>query len=221
MIEAADLRRLIDAADVHMRPMILLGVNCAYGNNDVGTLPIEAVDLAGGWLSYHRPKTGIARRCKLWPETIAALEASLAKRPKAKTPEVEPLFFVTKYGASWAKDGIDNPVSKAFRKLLDKSKLHRPGVSFYSLRHVHRTIADGAKDQPAANAIMGHADTSMADRYRERIDDERLEAVAEHVRRWLYPASAKQPKATKRKPKPRRAASQPVESATAKFRIVG
>jgi hypothetical protein len=33
---------------------------------------------------------------------------------------------------------------------------------------------------------MGHARDDMASVYRERIDDERLKAVIEHVRRWLF-----------------------------------
>jgi hypothetical protein len=32
---------------------------------------------------------------------------------------------------------------------------------------------------------MGHADHSMASYYRERISDDRLQAVTDHVRAWL------------------------------------
>jgi integrase len=186
MLEPADLHRLIEGADIQLRPMILLALNCGFGNSDCGTLPLAALDLDAAWVSYHRPKTGIARRCALWPETVEALRAAIAERPTPKTPEAEPLVFVTKYGASWAKETIDNPICKKFRKLLDASGLHRPGLGFYSLRHIFRTIADGAKDQPAANAIMGHSDPSMAGAYRERIDDSRLRAVADYVRAWLF-----------------------------------
>jgi hypothetical protein len=35
---------------------------------------------------------------------------------------------------------------------------------------------------------MGHSDSSMGAAYRERIDDARLKAVADHVRQWLFPA---------------------------------
>jgi hypothetical protein len=36
---------------------------------------------------------------------------------------------------------------------------------------------------------MGHIDMSMSARYRQRIEDDRLEAVAKHVREWLFPKS--------------------------------
>ena len=71
--------------------------------------------------------------------------------------------------------------------------INRPGFCFYGLRHVFRTVADAARDHVAIDMIMGHADPSMAGHYRERIEDERLVAVAERVRRWLFelPPSAR------------------------------
>src|SRR5262249_40375790 len=65
-----EVRRTIDAAGPAMRAMILLGVNCGFGNSDCGRLSRSAVDLETGWIDYPRPKTGIARRCPLWPETV-------------------------------------------------------------------------------------------------------------------------------------------------------
>jgi len=47
-------------------------------------------------------------------------------------------------------------------------------------------VADGAKDQPAADFIMGHEVQHMSSVYREGIDDDRLRAVADHVRAWLF-----------------------------------
>ena len=218
LFEAADMLKLIALADVHLRAMIHLAINCGFGNSDCGTLPLAALDLEGGWVNYHRPKTGIDRRCPLWPETVKALRESLAKRPPVKEPEAEPLVFVTKYGASWAKERADNPIAKEFRKLLDAKGLHRDGLGFYTLRHTFRTIADGCRDQPAVDSIMGHADASMAARYRERIDDSRLRAVADHVHAWLWPTVAKAAKpAAKAKGRSRaKAADHP-----APLRVVG
>jgi integrase len=100
-------------------------------------------------------------------------------------------LFLTKYGHSWRKDTRDNPVSKEFRKLLDTLKMYRAGLGFYALRHTFETVAGGCRDQVAVDAIMGHVDTSMAGLYRERIDDDRLQAVVNHVRSWLFPPKGK------------------------------
>jgi hypothetical protein len=64
--------------------------------------------------------------------------------------------------------------------------IHHDRIGFYTLRRVFRTIADAARDPVAIDLIMGHADPSMGGHYRERIEDSRLRAVAEHVRRWLF-----------------------------------
>ena len=69
-------------------------------------------------------------------------------------------------------------------KLLKELKLKRPGLNFYTLRHVFRTVADATRDPVAIDLIMGHTDPSMAAHYRERIDDSRLRAITEHVRRY-------------------------------------
>jgi integrase len=62
----------------------------------------------------------------------------------------------------------------------------RKGRGFYSLRHTFETIGGDSRDQVAVNHIMGHADASMAGIYRERIEDQRLIDVVNHVRRWLF-----------------------------------
>lgn len=186
MIEADDLQKLINAAPSQMKAMILLGVNAGFGNHDVATLPLSAIDLDRGWLDYPRPKTGIPRRVPLWPETIAALRDAIATRVIPRHDDAADLVFVTTRGRPWIVRGIANPVSKAARDLMKAAGVHGPGLGFYTLRHVFRTVADGAKDQVAANALMGHADPSMAGIYRERIDDDRLRAVVDHVRAWLF-----------------------------------
>ena len=70
-----------------MKAMILLGINCGFGNADCGNLPVAALDLDGSWVDYPRPKTGINRRCPLWPETVEALRVAFAKRPAPKTAD--------------------------------------------------------------------------------------------------------------------------------------
>ncbi|MFN0035516.1 MAG: tyrosine-type recombinase/integrase [Saprospiraceae bacterium] len=187
-LQADEIRKLIDAADVTMKAMILLGVNCGMGNHDVATLPKSGLSLTTGWLDYPRPKTGVPRRAKLWPETVAAINAAIAIRPNAKNAD-DNLVFITRNGNSWGKDGPgNNPVYLIFSRLLKDCKLHRPGVGFYSLRRTFETVAGATADQVAVDHVMGHAPhvSDMGARYRQRIEDNRLEAVAEHVRVWLF-----------------------------------
>jgi integrase len=189
LFEADHLRKIIDAAGPVLRAMTLLAINGGLGNSDCGNLQFRHLDLDGGWLNFPRPKTGVERRCPLWPETVTALREALAKRATLKDEADAVYVFITRYGRAWAKDKMENPLSAEFRKLLVSLDLYRPGISFYTLRHSFATIAGGSKDQVAVNAIMGHADASMAAVYREKIDDDRLKAVVNHVRQWLFGAS--------------------------------
>jgi hypothetical protein len=53
MFAAGELRPMLSAASTPLNAMILLGVNCGFGNNDCGTLPLSVLDLANGWVNYH------------------------------------------------------------------------------------------------------------------------------------------------------------------------
>src|SRR5579883_1824074 len=124
LFTAEEIRRLIDAAGSSMRAMILLGINCGFGNADCGELPLSAVDLDKAIIDFARPKTGIPRRCPLWPETVAALRDALAKRHEPKSGEDAGLVFITKYGLAWNKDTSTNPVSQEMGKLLRSLKIN-------------------------------------------------------------------------------------------------
>src|SRR5262245_40203378 len=98
LFTAEEIRRLLDAAGPPMKAMILLGINCGFGNADCGTLPLAAVDFDHGIIDFPRPKTGIPRRCPLWVETVEAIRAALACRPKPKHEKHAGLVFSTQRG---------------------------------------------------------------------------------------------------------------------------
>jgi integrase len=178
---------LLDAAGTPLRAMILLGINAGYGNTDCANLPLNALNLEKGIIDFPRPKTGIQRRCALWPETIRALRDALANRSEPKKQEHANLVFVTARGNSWARNDASGPVVGEMRKLFTQLGLTvRKWSGFYAFRHTFRTIADEAKDQPAADFIMGHESPHISSHYRETISDERLRAVTDHVRAWLF-----------------------------------
>jgi len=191
MFEAEDIRAMLDVASQPMKAMILLGVNCAFGQTDIARLPIDALDFEIGWIDYPRPKTAVERCIPLWSDTLDALREALDVRPKATNKDNEKLVFLTKQRHPWVRTNekgtpIDS-VGLQFGKLLRGLGLKRNGLNFYAIRHTFETIAGESRDQVAVNAIMGHVDNSMAGVYRERISDERLWAVVDVVRAWLWP----------------------------------
>jgi integrase len=187
LFKVEEIRALLQAAAMPLKAMILLGINCGFGNADCGSLPLTALDLEKGIIDFPRPKTGIARKAMLWPETTEALKEALAQRPEPKNPEHGNRVFITKYGQPWAKLTADNTLAKEMGKLLRSLHINgRKGLGFYTLRHTFRTVADESKDQAGCDFIMGHEVPHMSAVYRETISEERLRAVADHVRTWLF-----------------------------------
>lgn len=181
LFAAEEIRALLEIAKPQLKAMIYLGINCGFGNRDCATLPIEQLDLALGWHTYWRPKTEIARRCPLWPETAAALYAVVKDRTGG-------LVFMTKYGKPWYSDTGGCPISYEFRKLVKELKIGRNGITtFYSLRRTFETIGATAGEQLAVDYIMGHTPASddMAAVYRQKTFDAPLIKVTERVRDWL------------------------------------
>ena len=98
-----EILRMLETPNLALRGMIYLGINCGFGNSDVATLPLAAVDLERGWINYPRPKTEIKRRVPLWPETIVALKESLTYRPQPVHRRDAGLFFLTTHGLPWVR----------------------------------------------------------------------------------------------------------------------
>lgn len=176
--------------------MVLLGINCGYGQWDVASLPLHALNLDDGWATFPRPKTGVLRRAKLWPETVEALRNVLACRPSPADSANTELVFLTPKGKRWIRASTsDDPakwscrtdlIGREFGKVLRKLSINgRRG--FYAIRHSFQTVAEESRDLPAVRHVMGHSDSSMSATYRERVSDERLQAVADVVRSWLWP----------------------------------
>lgn len=190
MFTPQQIQAMLVKARPQLKAMILLGINCGMGNTDCAMLPLTALDLQTGWLTYPRIKTAIERRAKLWPETVAALKDVLDHRRESKDADHADKVFVTKCGFPWlgkCKTDHDCPVSKETTKLLKALGIHRRGLGFYALRNTFETVGGESLDQAAVDRVMGHVSPTndMSAVYRQRITDERLLRVAKYVRRWL------------------------------------
>lgn len=110
MLEAAEIRAMLAAAGEPLRTMLLLGINCAFGNGDIGTLPIKAIDLDGKWIAFARKKSGISRRIPLWEETAQSIRKWLPKRPAPQDLAHFGLVFITKLWTSVGTDRRGTPI---------------------------------------------------------------------------------------------------------------
>lgn len=191
---AADIVAMLGEARPQIRAMILLGINCGFGNADVGLLPIDAVDLEEGWVEFARTKNFLPRMCPLWPETVEAVKLALKFRRKPHDSAHDHLLFITRKGEPWHKDNSkkSTPLSKEFQKLMELSGVYRKGAGFYGLRHTFETQGGNACDQVAIDVIMGHAaagDNKIPANYRHEIWGERFVKVTNLVRTWLFSAA--------------------------------
>lgn len=196
LFKSKEIRGLLKIASPEMKAMILLGINAGCGNNDCATLPLTAIQ--GKWLVFPRPKTGVERKCPLWPETVDALREVLKQRPQPKDASCKNVFL-TRCREPWTAKGKngDSPITKEMVKLLKELGLHGDGLGFYGLRHTFETIGGECGDQVATNYIMGHTPRSddMSAIYRERVAKKRLFKVTKFVRKWLLKSKSSRDKA--------------------------
>lgn len=142
----------------------------------------------------------------MWPETATALQTAISLRPSPINEDDSSLCFVTSRGnryvrtqASKKSDGryvTINTIARKFQTLQERAGVvDQNGRGFYGMRHTFETIAGDTLDQVAIDSIMGHSDESMSANYRKGIaknrthglTDERLVAVVNAVRNWLWP----------------------------------
>ena len=204
-----ELLKILKKSTPAVRCFILLGLNCGFGQTDCAELPIAAVDIKAKLIIFPRPKTGIERRCPLWPETVAALKAY--RRPNAAHPD---LFFVTRFGRPYVSITLHEDdagqVAKAtrtdcvFQEFMLAQRLASgvknryeamkagsdgfKGKGFYTLRHMFRSIAEETGKPSAIRCIMGHAAPGMDEYYLhlKATGYRDLKIVTNCVRKWLF-----------------------------------
>jgi integrase len=188
IFNSEQIAKLLSAADVKMKAMIWLGLNCGFGCTDCAELKWADLDLINGRVKLTRRKTGIARDLPLWPETIDALE---------KVPKAGNLVFYTARGNPYIRtvlktDGNGNgryttlnTITTKFSRLIRRVGLDLPkGTGFYTLRRTAATIAARSGDPFAVQRLLGHADLQMATRYVQDVSKQ-TDIVIENSRKYV------------------------------------
>lgn len=185
-----EIEQLLSVADVTEAAIVMLGLNCGFGNSDIATLKLTDVDLEGGTISHPRPKTGVERDFTLWPETVEVLRAYLAHhRGRPKDQETTYLFFVSRKGHPfcWQELKADGKLRRSdaikcrFERLCKTAGVERKfGVGFYILRHTYATlIGSGSKDLREVQAALGQRTLKQQEVYRH---DRMIKAESAHRR---------------------------------------
>ena len=182
------IQKILNIADVQMKAMVLLGLNCGFGCTDCAELKWYNINFDNSRIFYPRGKTGISRNLVLWPETVEALR---------EIPNQGELIFYTVTGNPWVRiiQSIDkfgnekianvDAVSKQFSKLLKKTDIKtEKGVGFYTLRRTAATMAARSGDPFAVQRLLGHADLKMASVYVQDVS-EQTDRVVNDMRKFI------------------------------------
>ena len=175
------IQALLENANIQMKAMIWLGLNCGFGCTDCAELKWKNVNLKSGRVLFPRGKTGIERNLPLWPETVQALK---------QIPKQGELVFYTRRGNEWVRATIskkkngnekytkEDAVTKEFSKLMKKAKIQKPyGVGFYTLRRTAATLTARSRDPFAVQRLLGHADLKMATTYVQDVSEQTDRAI--------------------------------------------
>jgi len=178
--------KLLSTADVKMKAMIWLGLNCGFGCTDCSRLQWKDIDFKNNRVKLARKKTGVGRNLPLWPETIKSLK---------EVPKSGSFVFITSQGHPWIRTTAttndngepkyicDNRISTKFSRLMKKVGIKAPkGTGFYSLRRTAATIAARSGDPFAVQRLLGHVDLTMATRYVQDVS-EQTDRVIENSRK--------------------------------------
>jgi integrase len=175
------IRKLLKASEPQMKAMILLGLNCGFGNTDCSELLWENIDFKKSRVHYPRGKTGINRDLALWPETVKALKNLTRTNERVfNTPTGKPWvrMIETTDKASNVKYTNNDSVGKEFSKLIKKLNLEvEKGVGFYTLRRTAATLTARSGDPFAVQRLLGHADLKMATTYVQDVSEQTDRAI--------------------------------------------
>ncbi len=194
----AELRTVIRSAESRDRPAILLGLNCAIGNADIGRLKWGDITERhkGGKAEriYEQPrgKTQRRRRTPLWPLTVRVIDEWRAFcKGRGMATGADDFIFTTRDGTPVMSAGVEvgtgqtwrhDAISARFAKLLSDLQMKRERLNWYSLRHTAATWATDYADEDSAvgegnQFLLGQASDVMWKTYSKGVPPSVRKAV--------------------------------------------
>jgi len=151
IFKPAELRSLLKTGELEDRAAILLGLNCAIGNMDMGRLRWKHFNRReiGEDIEYiyeqPRGKNQRKRRPPLWPLTVEILHKwKVEASSRGMAVGGDNYVFTTRDGTPVTLSGITQTgkvwhhraLAKRFTELLKKAGIKRPRLGWYSRSHV-------------------------------------------------------------------------------------
>ena len=156
-ISPATFGKLLEAADLKWRAILLLALNAAmYGASEVARLRKTDIDLEAGVLAAYRDKTGLPRLAALWPRTVEAV-----REYQAAYPHGSEYLFVNRHGKTWTGGGFQ----KAFELLRERAGVE---CNFSQVRDGAATAAVNGRNHDEARLLLGHKTAGALDHYAKR-----------------------------------------------------
>ena len=151
-----ELQKLLRKADLQIKGMIMLALNCGFGPKDISDLNWDHID--DDRVTLPRSKTGICQTYLMWPETSMLLQKIHLERDsrlkKAAKRGVDHCdngqVFLTRFWNPWNKTSVGHE----FRKLCKETKISCYG--FYRLRHCASTAMSLVATPHVQRKFMRH-----------------------------------------------------------------
>ncbi|MGB7346933.1 MAG: hypothetical protein WBD20_22105 [Pirellulaceae bacterium] len=193
LFSADEVNEMLRVAPTDVAAWIHLGLNLAVENKELGV--IKATDFyedseGEWWYKAKRLKTAEPRENHIWPETIEAVRAWIAVRPKPRNPDDDQLLFLNKNREPIRGKNSNSTICDAMKTVMETAGCYIAGRNFYGLRHTFSTVAGGACDLQAKEYVMGHATPAkefapQSANYDHAMAAARLKHVSNYVRDWL------------------------------------
>jgi integrase len=166
------------------RLLLLLGLNCGFGQAEVATLKLSEVSLDNGLVRRVRTKTGAPGKWALWGVTVGGLRWYLDKvRPQSDSP----FLFLTREGkrfdALTKGNNRSQHIPNQWGRLLARVRKDKPDFRKLSFNKLRKTSSNWVRRRWGKEV----ADAFLADGKRERVDayTERRWADVLRACRWL------------------------------------
>lgn len=172
-----ELNKLLKKADLQMKTMIMLALNCGFGPKDIRDLTWDHID--GERVTLPRSKTGVCQTYLLWLETRTLLDEIRQQRAAIILRMINRRgqsydngrVFITRFWKCWGKDAI----AGQFRKLCKQAQI--PCYGFYRLRHCASTAMSLVATPHVHRKFMRHSQLQQQVTYTHIPDAEVDKAV--------------------------------------------